>query len=62
MYSVDIYNRERRACLKNVTCTPKPPPDLCRARPTKGRTNEGTIYGRTDHCDDHEIGSWREDR
>ena len=28
-----------------VTCAPKTPPDLCRVRPTKGRTNEGTIYG-----------------
>jgi putative transposase len=32
-----------------VTCAPKIPPDLCRVRPTKGRTNEGTIYGRTDY-------------
>jgi putative transposase len=32
-----------------VTCAPKTPPDLCRVRPTKGRTNEGRIYGRTDH-------------
>jgi hypothetical protein len=45
-----------------VTCAPKAPPDLCRVRPTKGRTNEGTIYGRADYCDDQGAGSWREDR
>ncbi|MGB5864712.1 MAG: hypothetical protein WBG95_10465, partial [Sulfitobacter sp.] len=36
---------------------PKTPPDLCRVRPTKGQTNEGTIYGRADHCDDQGTGS-----
>jgi len=45
-----------------LTCAPKTPPDLCRVRPTKGRTNEDTIYGRADHCDDQGAGSWREDR
>ncbi|MGB5864960.1 MAG: DDE-type integrase/transposase/recombinase [Sulfitobacter sp.] len=48
--------------LLRLTCAPKTPPDLCRVRPTKGRTNEGTIYGRADHCDDQGTGSWREDR
>jgi len=41
-----------------VTCAPKTPPDLCRVRPTKGRTHEGTIYGRTDHSDDQGTGIW----
>jgi integrase len=45
-----------------VTCAPKAPPVLCRVRPTKGRTNEGTICGRTDHSDDQGTGSWGEDR
>jgi transposase-like protein len=44
--------------VEGVTCAPKTPPNLCRVRPTKGRTNEGTIYGRTDHCDDQGTGSW----
>ncbi len=28
-----------------MTCAPKTPPNLCGVRLTKGRTNEGTIYG-----------------
>ena len=40
---------DRSACLSPVTCAPKTPPNLCGVCPTKGRTNEGTIYGRTDH-------------
>lgn len=43
--------------LRDLTGAPKTPPNLCRVRPTKGRTNEGTIYGRTDFCDDHGTGS-----
>ena len=43
--------------LRDLTGAPKTPPNLCRDRPTKGRTNEGTIYGRTDFCDDHGTGS-----
>jgi hypothetical protein len=45
-------------CGEKLTCAPKTPPDLCRVRPTKGRTHEGTIYGRTDHSDDQGTGIW----
>ena len=41
-----------------LTCAPKTPPNLYRARPTKGRTNEGTIYRRTDHRDDQRAEIW----
>ena len=44
--------------LDKVTCAPKTPPNLCRVLPTKGRTNEGTIYRRTDHRDDQRAGIW----
>ena len=44
--------------LFEVTCAPKTPPNLCRVRRTKGRTNEGTIYRRTDHRDDQRAGIW----
>jgi transposase len=40
-----------------LTCAPKTPPDLCKVRPTKGRTNEGTTHRRTDNCDDQGTGS-----
>ena len=42
---------DAQACILGVTSTPKTPPFLCRVRSTKGQTNEGTIYGRTDHSD-----------
>ena len=44
--------------FENLTCAPKTPPNLCRVRPTKGRTNEGTIYGRTDHSNYQGTGIW----
>ena len=43
---------------KLVKEVPKAPPNLCRDRPTKGRTNEGTIYGRTDHSNYQGTGIW----
>jgi hypothetical protein len=59
-----VINESQRQSLAwvtvvfEVTCAPKTPPDLCRVRPTKGRTHEGTIYGRTDHSDDQGTGIW----
>jgi len=47
-------------CL--LTWAPKTPPNLCRVHPTKGRTNKGTIYGRTDHSNYQGTGIWWEDR
>ncbi len=41
-----------------LTCAPKIPPNLCRVRPTQGRTSEGTIHRRADHSDDQRTGSW----
>ncbi|WP_245540887.1 DUF3987 domain-containing protein [Octadecabacter antarcticus] len=54
--------REAKAVMltynERMTCAPKTPPDLCRVRPTKGRTNEGTIYRRTDHSNYQRTGIW----
>jgi len=44
--------------LSVVTCAPKTPPNLCRVRLTKGRTNEGTIHRRTDHSNYQGTGIW----
>ena len=47
--------------LTIMTCAPKTPPNLCRVRPTKGRTNEGATYGRTDHSNYQRTGIWRDE-
>ena len=60
-YRRDLIHRITSAIsegLERVTCIPKTPPDLRRVRPTKGWTDEGTIYGRTNHSDDQGTGSW----
>ena len=56
MYNINLQRLPSN--LLEVTCAPKTPPNLCRVRPTKGRTNEGTIYRRTDHRDDQRAGIW----
>ncbi|MBU2868685.1 integrase core domain-containing protein [Pacificibacter marinus] len=35
--------------MLRLICALKTPPNLCRARSTKGRTNEGRLHRRADH-------------